>query len=399
LTWDNPFNTTAAPANASQGRLALYPGNRAQTLSFAGAVNLSKSTRLMVSISPEWMRQNAPFLTFTINPAVTNVPQMPGTSLNGRKTAIAANVTLTSHPLQQLSLTARYGDYDYINDTPSLFFSNYVLNDSALANVARQSLPYSFNRQSLGLNASWTLHKGETLTAGYEFVNMDREHRDVAKTQEHSGTLTLDVNPKRWFSLRTLYQRSERNPNDYTLNLELYPKGGSPPFPTGWEMFDEAARTRNKSGAVMELDASDRLSFSASFDTTDDNFHDSLYGLLGYQSFDSSAEVSYALRNDISLFVGYAFERYKSDQRSRQLSGTNNSMNNDWESYIADRIQTFSAGISIPRIRRNVTLDAYYSLAFATGQINSRILGHPSLPGFLVTTAQDWPQTGTRSTN
>ena len=228
---------------------------------------------------------------------------------------------------------------------------------------------------------------------------MDREHRDVAKTQEHSGTLTLDVNPKRWFSLRTLYQRSERNPNDYTLNLELYPKGGSPPFPTGWEMFDEAARTRNKSGAVMELDASDRLSFSASFDTTDDNFHDSLYGLLGYQSFDSSAEVSYALRNDISLFVGYAFERYKSDQRSRQLSGTNNSPNNDWESYIADRIQTFSAGISIPRIRRNVTLDAYYSLAFATGQINSRILGHPSLPGFLVTTAQDWPQTGTRSTN
>jgi MtrB/PioB family decaheme-associated outer membrane protein len=396
LVWDNPFNATNASGNSSQGRLALYPSNTAQNLNFAGAIKLSKSTRLMISISPGWMRQNEAFLPYTINTAVANVPQLPATSLNGRKRTLAANITLTSHPLAQLILTAHYRDYDYMNDTPSLLFPNYVSTDSTLANLARQSLPYGFNRQSAGTTASWLLHKGETVTLGYEFVSMDREHRDVAKSLEHTGSVTVDVNPKKWFSLRTSYQRDERSPESYVTNLEIYPQGGNAAVIPGWQMFDEAARSRNKGSALMQVDASDRLSFSASYDNTQDRYNDSVYGLLGYRALNSSMDATYQLLNNVSLFASYANERYKSDQRSRQYSATNNTSNNDWESYIADDINTLSAGFSVSRFRRKMTFDAFYSLSFAKGQIDNRILGNPSLTGFLVTTAQDYPETGNR---
>ena len=309
---------------------------------------------------------------------------------------MATNITLTSHPLARLSLSAHYRDYDYINDTPSLFFSNYVYTDRQLDNLARQSLPYGFNQQNIGTSASWLLHKGESITASYEFIDLERQHRDVAKTREHIGSVTFDANPKKWFSFRTSYQRSERNPQSYVLNLELYPLGGNPLVPDGWQMFDEAARVRNKGNALLQVDASDRLSFTASYDNKQDRYHDSLYGLLGYRTAESNVDATYQLYNGISLFANYTYERYNSDQRARQYSKTNNTANNDWESYVGDAIHTGSAGISLARFRRAMTIDAFYSLSVAKNRINNRILGNPSLAGFLVTAIQDYPETSNR---
>src|ERR1035438_9342311 len=46
---------------------ALYPDNTAESLGFAGGVNLPATPRLMAYISPEWMRQNSAFLPYTVN--------------------------------------------------------------------------------------------------------------------------------------------------------------------------------------------------------------------------------------------------------------------------------------------------------------------------------------------
>jgi hypothetical protein len=350
----------------------------------------------MVSVSPEWMRQNAAFLPFTVNTAIPNVPALPATSLNGRKTTVATNITMTSHPLPGLALKAYYRDYDYINNTPTLFFSNYVYTDRQLDNLARQSLPFGFNQQNIGASASWLPRKGESLTASYEFVDISRQHRDVANSHEHIGSLTFDSNPKKWISLRTSYQHSQRDPQNYIWNLELYPQGSNPPLVDGWQMYDESARTRNKGSALLQMDASDRLSFTASYDNSQDRYRDSTYGLLGYRTAATSLDASYQLRNGIALIAGYAFERYDADQRARQYSKTNNTSNNDWESYVGDSINTYSAGVSFSPARRRMTIDAFYSLSATKGRINNRILGNPALAGFLVTTAQDYPETSNR---
>ena len=326
LYWDNPFNATDAIGASAHGQMALYPDNTSQGVNFAGAVNLSAKTRLMVSISPDWMRQNSPFLPETVNTAVVGVPALPAASLNGRKTTIATNLTITSHPLPQLTLKAHYRDYDYINDTPSLFFSNYVYTDRQLDNLARESLPYGFNQQNAGADASWRLHEGESLTAAYEFVDLERQHRDVSRSREQTGSLTFDANPKKWISFRTSYEHSDRNPEAYALNLELYPLGGNTPVPDGFEMYDEAARVRNRGRALVEVDPSNRLSIAGSYDNLQDRYNDSVYGLLSRRSLETGTDVAYQFDSGLSLFASYAYERYIEDQRDEQYSKTNMSL-------------------------------------------------------------------------
>jgi MtrB/PioB family decaheme-associated outer membrane protein len=399
LVWDNPFRTTDASGNSSRGRIDLYPDNNAQSLNVAGAFNLSGSTRLMGSVSSQWMQQNDGFLPFTINSALTGLPQLPATSLNGSKQRLAMNYTVASHPLHALSLTARYRSYDYGNDTPSLTFPGYVQTDSSVSTLARQSLPYSYNRQNLELEAAWLLHKGERLTFGYVWEGLDRQHRDVANSREHTGSVKLDLNPKKWFTFQASYRRAERNPRSYVPNEEIDPLGagaGAVSMPAGWQNFDEAARSRNQADATVQVDAGDRLSFSANAGSTQDRYVDSLYGLLSSRAFDTNLDAIYQLTPDLSLSADYTYETYKSDQRSRQYSAASNTTNNDWESYLRDGVHTVGGGISASHLLRNLTLDAFYDLAIAKGLTTTRALGNPALAGFLVTTAQDYPQTSNR---
>ena len=408
LQWQNPFNSVSAVSNSSQGQIALYPDNTAQSLEFAGAVNLSATTRLMAYISPEWMRQNSAFLPYTVNSAVTGVAPLPATSLNGKKTRLAMNYTLASHPVKDLLVTVRYRDYDYINDTPSLLFQNYVQTDSSVNALARQSLPYSFNRQTAGVDATWMLHKGDALTLGYNFENLDRQYRDVAKSQEHTGSVTLDLNPKKWIFFRGSYRLAKRDPQNYDLsrNIDLLDPQGegatAVAMPAGWELFDEAQRTLYKADALLEVDPTDRLSLTASYENEQDRYNDTIYGMLGNRSGASTIDGSYTVSANVSLIANYAYETYKTDQRSRQYSGpsgsnpANDTTNNDWESYIRDGVNTVGGGVSISGLRRKLAFDGLYSLSMAKGNILNRTLGNPLLPGFLVTTAQDYPETGTR---
>jgi len=147
---------------------------------------------------------------------------------------------------------------------------------------------------------------------------------------------------------------------------------------------------------VVQIDAGDRLSFSASAGTTQDRYTDSLYGLLSYRAFDTNVDASYQLNSYLSLLADYTYERYKSDQRSRQYSAASNTTNNDWESYLRDGVHTVGGGISASHLLPKLTLDAFYDLSIAKGLTTNRALGNPALAGFLVTTAQDYPQTSNR---
>src|ERR1035437_1285166 len=363
LQWQNPFNSVSAVSNSSQGQIALYPDNTAQSLEFAGAVNLSATTRLMAYISPEWMRQNSAFLPYTVNSAVTGVAPLPATSLNGKKTRLAMNYTLASHPVKDLLVTVRYRDYDYINDTPSLLFPSYVQTDSSVNALARQSLPYSFNRQTAGVDATWMLRKGDAITLGYTFEDLNRQYRDVAKTQAHTGSVTLDLNSKKWIFFRGSYRLSRRDPQNYELNRNtelLNPQGEGATavaMPVGWELFDEAARTRYKADALLEIDPTDRLNLTASYGSQQDRYSDTIYGMLGNRSMESTLDGSYTVSANVSLVANYAYEWYKTDQRSRQYSGpsggnpANNTPNNDWESYIRDGVHTVGGGVSVSALQ------------------------------------------------
>ena len=399
LIWENPFRLTDAVNGAARGRLDLYPDNSAHNLSFAGAVNLGASTRFMASIVPGWMRQNDPFLPFTINTALTGVPSLPANSLTGEKQTLAMNYTLTNHYFPAWSFTARYRSYDYNNHTPSFIFDGYVRTDASLVTTARRNLPYAYHRQTLGVDASWEFRKGSFVKFLYDWEGFSRDYRDVEKSSEHTAGVSWDFNPQKWFLLRTSYKHSERDPKHYEPNEESFPFGeGVGVLGQLHELrkFDEAARSRDRLDALLQLTFTDTVAASAFFGTSQDDYKDSLYGLLKDINYNFGFDFTYSPRPEISLFAEYTREKYKYSQRSRQRTPTNDSTNNDWFSDMRDRIDTWAVGVDGSVFDNRIVLESFYSLSAAKGSIRTLALGSSALPGFLVTTAQDYPDTSNR---
>ncbi len=405
LVWDNPFRVTDASGNAARGRLDFYPDNTAQSFTIAGAVNLGKSTRLMASIVPGWMRQNDTFLPFTINSTISGVPDLPATSLDGRKQTLAMNYTLTNQSFEALTLTARYRSQDYNNDTPSLIFPAYERTDQSLSAVPRRNLPYGFHRQSLGFDGSWEFWKGHFFKLDYEWERFDREHRDVERATEHTIGAALDLNPRRWMLFRLSYRHADREPGHYEANEDSLIAGiSATALGQLHELrkFDEAARTRERAQSLLQLSFTDALSFSASFGTTQDDYKESAYGLLKDWNYDLSFDLTYAPLPELSLFGEYTKEKFRRSQRSRQrvpasaTAAANDSTNNDWEGHSRERVDTWGAGINASLFKNRLTADVFYSLSAARESSLTRALGSASLAGFLVTAAQPYPDTNNR---
>jgi MtrB/PioB family decaheme-associated outer membrane protein len=418
LVWDNAFSAT------DRGRIDLYPDNTSHSLNFAGAFDLTKSTRVMATIVPGWMRQNDPFLPFSINPVSavpTPLPPLPAQSLNGSKQTLAMNYTLVSHAVKYVELTARYRSYDYNNNTPSLLFPTYVLLDlirgDALGGAGRrkprQSVPYEFNRKNVELAAVWEFLSKNSLKLAYEFERYNREHRDVRRSDENAFVTSLDLNPNKLTLVRISYRHASRSPNLYIENTDSFlpcPPGVAETLtsPCGRESartqleefrrFDEAARTRNRGEALVQFSPLQSVSFSGSYGTIQDDYKESVYGLLKDISYYYTLDVDYSPLPQFSLFAEYAREKYRYRQRSRLVclfggglcSGQYNSTNtpnNDWESLNRNVVDTWTAGMDISLAKRKVSFSAFYSLSASHGSILTRALGDSSLPGFLLDTA------------
>ena len=434
LVWDVPFLTADAQGGSSRGRLDLYPNNTAHSLSFAGAINLPHSTRFMASISPGWMQQNDAFLPFTINSAIntgppfvnpcpgtaiTDVGCLPAQSLHGKKGTLAQSYELTSKAIPALPLTLRYRSYDYNNDTPSLIFSDWVKSDTQLVGTARRSMPFAYDRKTLGLDASWEFVKNSSLSFLYEWERMNREHREVERSDERTAGAAFNLNPRKWVAFKASYRHSERKPEEYEVDEATWPYGEGPetnptggilafggPGPglgqiEGLRKFDEAARGRHRAEALIQITPGDKFAVTASYGTTQDDYHQSEYGLMKDINYNYSLELAYNPHPAATFFAEYTREKYKYRQRSRQRSpgnpttAANDSPNNDWESNRRDLVDTMAVGVDASPYRK-VSVDVFYTFSMAKNRIQTRALGDRLLPRFLPTTAVDYPDTSNR---
>lgn len=426
LIWDNPFRITDVVDGPKLGRLDSYPDNSAHNVSFAGAVNIPRSTRLMASIVPGWMRQNDAFLPFTINTAVPAcapnftfpalprpaatlcVPgSLPATSLDGKKRTLAMNYRLASRAIPAVPLTFRYRSYDYNNDSRSLIFDDYVAGDMHVSGNARRNLPFAYNRKSLGLDAAVEFFQKSSASFLYEWERFDREHRDLEQSNEHTLGAKFDLNPLDWLLLRASYKHSDRDAEHYEAQEESFPLGEGP-FGLGQihglRKFDEAARKRHRVEALLQIDPLETFGFAASYGTTQDDFEESEYGLQKDINYNYSFEVTFNPHSALSFFAEYTREKYKYRQRSRQrtpasaTAAANDSPNNDWESVRRDLVDTWAAGWD-GNVNDKALFNLFYSLSTAKNKLFTRALGTPGAPGtptFLPTSATDYPDTSNR---
>src|SRR6267378_3173866 len=429
MTWDNPFRATGeTPTTPLTGRMPLYPDNRANYLSFAGATDLTKYFRFMASVTPGWLRQNAAFVPYSTNTAVntcgdgtqacTSLAALPESSLHGDVQTLAMNYTVVSQIWKNVELEADYRHYDYNNNTPVLTFTPVQGDVSSPSD--QENTPFGFNRKNLELSGVWYFAKRSSVKAGYEAEWVDRKHRDAAHSLEHSFFTSLDWEPTRNLILRVSYTHSDRTPASYRSEA-VVDGAGNPVTCTDpntfftadqrcHRRFDEAARLRNRGDALLQYDLTDRVTMSGFFGTVQDNYNRRggtnspaplnfipgttnpyyLYGVLNNLSYNWGFDADYAFSEKVTFFAEYSHERYHQRMvtRYRQpvsppttiLTCTNgcDTANNDWESTSREPVDIYSTGADWT-LGKKIALTTYYSLSAGRANVNSQPLGDPTI--------------------
>jgi MtrB/PioB family decaheme-associated outer membrane protein len=433
MTWDNPFRlTNETITNPLSGRMSLYPDNKAQYLSFAGATDLTKYMHFTASISPGWLRQDAPFLPYTINTAINtcgtgtqacnSTAVLPAPSLGGDKQTLAMNYTLVTTAWKSLEFKTNYRQYDYNNNTPVFNFTP-VEGDSA-APAADSNTPFGFNRKNVEATGTWFFAKKSSLKAGYEGEWMDRSHRDVAHSLENSFFVAGDWVPTKDLLVRLSYRHSDRKPDAYQDDNAADPVTGvdvtcadttTVSFTADQRCsrrFDEAARLRNRGDGLVQYSPTDKLTLSAFGGTLQDNFNRQggtnspvalnfltgsaattspyyLYGVLKDISYNYGFDADYALTTQVSLFAEYSHEHYYKRIISRNrtpLTGVQtiltctgcDSANNDWESITREPVDIYSVGTDL-YLSKKAYFTTYYSLSATKGNVLTHPLGTPAI--------------------
>lgn len=458
MTVDNPFATADVPvqiippgggctptgsavncaigAIPAHGQMDLYPDNHAHYLNFAGAFDVGKYVRIQGTVNPGWLRQNDPFLPYTANTAIT-VGALPATSLGGQKQTLAMNWTMVAKPVKSVELAAKYRHYDYNNSSPEHEFTP-ILGDTIGANATataqltpgtaasgsgsiQERPPFGYNRKTFEVSGIWFFAKRSAAKVGWEGEWMDRSHRDVPHSVEHSVFGGIDWSPTRDLLFRVSGRHQNREPEEYqdeaasdAAGVEIPCTSTSVAFTEEQRChrrFDEASRLLNRADVMVQYNLQ-KFTFTGSFQTIQSDYNRSggvnspvplnnassrgllfgpyyLYGGLKDNSFIYAFDASYAFSKNISLFAEYTHEKYHKRMVSRNRAPTSgvqtiltctgcDSNNNDWMSTYRDIFDTYATGLDI-NASKKLYISSFYTLSSGKGNVFSTYLGDPTI--------------------
>lgn len=306
LTWDNPF--TPLPG-ADQGRLALEPENDFQQVSVSGVYRArSFDTIVAFSFASGRGEQNASLLPYTINPILVTSP-LPATSLDAEVDTSNYALTVTSRPLDKLSLRVAYRYDERDNNTP-IYSWTRVITDSFLSGTTEQNTPYSFERGRLNLSGTYRLFDTVTISGGYDRTDYDRDFQEVASQTEDAGWGKLRLRPNRNVDVTVKGGASRREVDAYDTDVGL--TFGQNPLMRKYNLAH-----RNRQFAELRVSASlteTPVSIAASYLWAEDDYSKSDLGLIEGSDDRFTVDFSWAATESASIYVTAGSEVIESVQ-------------------------------------------------------------------------------------
>jgi MtrB/PioB family decaheme-associated outer membrane protein len=370
FTWDNPFRLTApGGANtANEGRNSLPPDNHAHRMTLSGGIDLPFDSRYVGTYSYSIMRQNEAFMPFTINPTIlssgaipmTNLSLLPAPSLDGKIDEILINNVLTTRFDDELTGTVRFRYLSVDNNTPLLFFPEYVRADGARQNDDRQNYRPAYARTTSSADLNWRAMPGLKLGTSFGWERYDRDNREADVTDEYSGKIFVDFTPEmlEWMSLRASVLQAERRYDTYDA-LQNVGIIGYPPAGTAFlqnpllRKFDMADRSRTKADASLEIVFEEGWITTPTGSWRKDEFGDNLAngGELGLKEetyWNAGIEQTFPLADNIAVMLSYVRENFDRTivNRQKTVVGEGNPADN-WGSRIKDIVNTFGGSANI----------------------------------------------------
>jgi MtrB/PioB family decaheme-associated outer membrane protein len=364
VLWDNPIRITDSPtAGPAEGRMALWPSNRFNTLSSAASMRLPGRSRVTGSLALGWMHQNEPLLPHTTNQLLPTVPLPRGTAdVSGRTTA--SYLAFTSRPTPRLLFSARHRYYEFDNTTPAFNRTGYVSYDTAVRAGGGTPELFSLSRNTLDVDATTTFGAA-AFKVGYGLQGGDRTNRHFTGTTEHTFRTAVDLTGSNPVTVRAQYERARRAGRE----LDLHPLQAANEQIT-MRQFDIANRTRDRATVIAFYAPVARIDLQASIAGGKDDYTEQGIGLRDNTHFIYSAGVNVSPTDAITAGLSYSFEEYDAFLNQNQATTLAQTFDptRRWDVDTDDRAHNLLADLVFPRLfpRTDVRLNYDYSRARVT---------------------------------
>ncbi len=366
LTWDSPLrlddNATLGPG---RGRMALWPSNSAQTISFAGYTKLAHKTQVTGSFSYGLRSNDEPLQPFTINPTLPQIA-LPRANTEAEAHVVSTNLNLTSRPSADWRFSARVRNYTYDNLMPATSITNMVSYDTSLSTTPTGGPNlYAHSRTNIDGDATWTKLMPFAVTFGYSHNENGYDARIFESSGENVFRVSADAVGSSWLTFRTQYEFGDRTGSGLD-EQELKDIGEQPKM----RHFDLADRTRNRFTAQADIAPSDVWTFSVGTGILKDDFSNSFYGLQDSTGRTFSLAADFHRPNGLGAGGSYNYERYAGLQRSHEGDSSTAQFNDplrDWTADSTETVHYFSIYANPPRIGRNTEMRVAYDFSDARG--------------------------------
>lgn len=365
LRWDSPYAKTPSnvPLNYPvQAQMGVAPSNQQRTLSLSGAMTLPLRTRLNVAAERSWLDQNEALLPYTINPASAVTTPLPRdhAGISAQNTLI--NLNLSSRPMRDLALNARYRYRDRNNDSPIDLFQR-VRNDAGNQSLATESRasynrPYQTRDHRLALDGDYQWNRDTTLRLGVYQEIRDQDLRAVQQSTETAlhGGIGKRIEHRAKFDLGI--EKSRRRAESYaqaisysafhspTCNTAVACAPGFDTYPA-LAQYDIASRDRQKVRLDMSLYPTTDLTLGFHLDHIRDDYAGSALGLSQYASRGYTFDMDYSPEEGVT-FYGFVTR----EDMASQLKGNYTASpaaypsgnNSNWTVASRDRVVTAGVG-------------------------------------------------------
>lgn len=352
LVWDNPWRAVdSATAGSSQGRMALWPDSTLQAVTATGWLKMAGRTHLNGSVTVGTGSQNDTLLPFTINSQIAPLPLSRATA-EAEVRNVAANVGLTSRPNPKVWLSARFRYYDSENRMPGFHDASYVRMDQLVRPLEGEpTAPFSFTRQNVDLDASFTPRPFAAFRVGYSRDTTDRGARIFAQTVDEVFRASLDASVRDWLTVRGIVERAVRAGSGF--REALLPSIGEQP---SVRQFDIADRDRDRVTGLVQITPIPAVGLAISASRGKDTYKNKEFGEAGFGLRDNENRlltVSLDLLpvEKISAGVWYAYETFDTLQRSRQSTAALfTDARRDWTLDSNETVRTWSLTLDLLKI-------------------------------------------------
>jgi MtrB/PioB family decaheme-associated outer membrane protein len=374
LVWDNPLRITdqthanaySAGDAASQGRQDLWPNSTAHTFSTSGALKVAPRTRLFGFVSyGRWIQDDA-LLPFTINTAIDqSLLQLERRSAEAEAGIFSTNLRLTSRPNRYVFLNAQYRRYDFDNRTPPFHYAYYVRFDGQAYEGHNPSEPFSFTRDYVDLDASFTPFAFGAFKVGWGRDEGSRTFRHFENTVENTIRVSFDTTGAAWAALRVQYEHGKRTGEG--LDEEVLEAVGEQ---ISLRQFDISDRDRDRVTAIVQLMPVQQFGVNLSVGVGRDNRPDSYFGLQDNDHQTYAVAFDFVPNDNVSLGASYGLETYETRQTSRNAApGTQfYDATRDWSTDMDEDVHTWGASLEVARLFPRTSLRANYDLSDSEAQ-------------------------------